>query len=61
MGGAVGALAIFTIGAAFLIGMFLFLRHNSDPKNLKATKAVVGGDSSAHTGVRGGSKPDHMS
>ena len=56
----VGALAIFTIGGAFLIGAFLLLRHNRDPHNREITKAVVAGDSSTHTAVRGGDKPDHM-
>lgn len=57
---AVGALAIFTIGALIIIAAFLFLRHNRDPRNREITKAVASGDSSAHTGVRGGSTPDHM-
>ena len=60
MDAAVGALALFTFGAVLIIGMYLFLRHNRDPKNLAATKAVAGGDSSAHTAVRGSSTPDHM-
>ena len=51
MDGAIGALAIFTIGGAFLIGMFLFLRHNRDPKNYEATRAVVEDRGSAATGV----------
>ena len=51
MDGAVGALAIFTIGAALMIGMFLFLRHNRDPKNYEATKAVATDGESAATAV----------
>ena len=61
MDNAVGALAILTLGIGLIGGLYLFLRHNRDPKNLDATKAVIGDDSSAHTAVRGGSKPDHMS
>lgn len=57
----IGVLAIFTLAAAFVFGAFLFLNHNRDPKNLEITKSVAKGDSSAHTGVRGGSTPDHMS
>ena len=45
----VGALAIFTIGAALLIGCWLFLRHNRDPKNYDATKRVAQDGGSAAT------------
>lgn len=56
----IGVLAIFTIGAAFLGAAFFFLRHNFDPKNREITKSVIRDESSAHTGVRGGQKPDHL-
>ena len=61
MGGHVGALVIFTFGVVIIGALYMFLQHNRDPKNLEKTKAVIGDDSSAHTAVRGGSKPDHMS
>lgn len=52
----VGALAIFTMGAVVLVGLFFFLRHNRDPKNRAATKEVLTDGPSASGG---GNKPDH--
>lgn len=54
----VGALAIFTIGAVILIGLFFFLRHNRDPKNRAATKEVFTDGPSAAGGHK---TPEHGS
>ena len=60
MDGLVGALAIFTLGAAIIIAGIFHLRSLKDPKNMNAAKSIVRDESSAHTAVRGGDAPGHM-
>ncbi len=57
----VGLLAMFTLLAAILVVLFVFLRSLRSSKNMDAAKnTLVEDGSSAHTAVRGGSTPEHM-
>ena len=61
MGSLVGLLAIVTIGLVGIFAVLHFTKQLRDPRNKDAAKNVLTEDgSSAHTAVRGGSKPDHL-
>lgn len=53
-------LAMATLVAVLLFAVVHYLRSRQDPATRNADDAVRRDDSSAHTAVRGGSRPDHM-
>ena len=58
----IGALAFVTLAVVIIFAIVHFTRHLREPRSRDAAKNALKEDgSSAHTAVRGGSKPDHLS